>query len=193
MAASLDIHILEQGPSSFAEHGLIPISYIVSSRLDLEALRSGSVEEVPVKPFTKNYDDCVEDRPEELGNHHDVSKWVLIVAFSGDERVGGAIVAWASGHPILENRMDLASIVDIRVRPELRGMGIGSAVFRGVVRWAASKGCAELRIETQDVNAGACRFYRAMGCTVHSIREGFYGPEIDEAQLIWSLALGNPY
>jgi len=52
---------------------------------------------------------------------------------------------------------------DIRVSAAERGTGIGSALFRAAEDWARARGCGWLKIETQNVNAAACRFYQKMG------------------------------
>ncbi len=42
-----------------------------------------------------------------------------------------------------------------------------------------------LKIETQNVNVRACRFYAAMGCTLVAFDERAYRNHPQEAQLIW--------
>lgn len=47
------------------------------------------------------------------------------------------------------------------------------------------RGCTRVRIETQNVNRPACRFYATMGCALESINR-FACPELpDEAQILW--------
>ncbi len=52
---------------------------------------------------------------------------------------------------------------DIFVYPELRGRGIGKALFRRVAAVAVERGCARLKLEVLDWNTPAIDFYRAMG------------------------------
>ena len=49
--------------------------------------------------------------------------------------------------------------------PGERNAGTGSALFQAAADWARALGCGWLKIETQNVNAAACRFYQKMGCT----------------------------
>jgi GNAT superfamily N-acetyltransferase len=78
------------------------------------------------------------------------------------------------------------------VAPDQRGSGVGSALFRATERWAGDRGCGWLKIETQNVNTAACRFYQKMGCTLGGI-ERFAYPELpDEVQLLWWKALQAP-
>jgi ribosomal protein S18 acetylase RimI-like enzyme len=73
------------------------------------------------------------------------------------------------------------------------GTRVGGAVlFRAAEDWAAARGCGWLKIETQNVNAAACRFYQKMGCTLGGI-DRFAYPELPrEVQLLWWKALQPP-
>jgi GNAT superfamily N-acetyltransferase len=93
---------------------------------------------------------------------------------------------------MLEGRGDLAVLWDIRVRPERRGQGIGPALLRGAADWARQRGCTQLKIETQNVNAPACRFYASQGCELGVIHRHAYAgqPHVaHETMLIWCLRL----
>ena len=46
-----------------------------------------------------------------------------------------------------------------------------------------------LKIETQDDNVPACRFYAAKGCELRGIHHGMYVEYPDEVQLLWYLNL----
>jgi ribosomal protein S18 acetylase RimI-like enzyme len=96
------------------------------------------------------------------------------------------VVAWSTpGVHLLDGRDDVAVLWDIRVSPAHRGTGVGSALFRAAESWAAARGCDWLKIETQNINVRACRFYRRMGCTLGAI-DRFAYPELpDEVQLLW--------
>ena len=61
--------------------------------------------------------------------------------------------------------------------------------------WARKKGCRQLKIETQNVNVPACRFYARQGCELGAIhRYGYAGcPDVaHEAMLLWYLKLCQP-
>ncbi len=83
-------------------------------------------------------------------------------------------------------------LCDIRVRPERRREGIGARLFAHAVAWSRDQGFARLRIETQNVNVPACRFYARMGCELGVIhRHGYAGHRAvaHEAMLLWYLDL----
>ena len=101
-------------------------------------------------------------------------------------RVGGAVIAFDSaGVTMLEQRRDLAVLWDLRVRPDLRARGIGAMLFRAADTWAAGRGCAEIRVETQNTNVPACRFYARQGCSLRAIDRFAYPHRPDEIQLLW--------
>jgi hypothetical protein len=74
-----------------------------------------------------------------------------------------------------------------------RGTGRGHRVSALPVRrglgWC--RGCRWLKIETQNVNAPACRFYQKMGCTVGAIDRFAYPGLPGEVQLLWWKALAS--
>jgi ribosomal protein S18 acetylase RimI-like enzyme len=93
---------------------------------------------------------------------------------------------------MLAGRDDVAVLWDIRVSPRERGSGIGSALFRAAGDWASARGCRRFKIETQNVNVPACRFYQKMGCTLGAIDRFTYAGQPDEVQLLWWKTLTSP-
>jgi GNAT superfamily N-acetyltransferase len=85
----------------------------------------------------------------------------------------------------LLGRNDTAALWDIRVAPENRGRGIGTALFDAVTEWCRRNGYRRLKIETQNINVAACRFYLARGCYLGGIETHAYPDYPDEIELIW--------
>lgn len=189
VAVGMDIDISEAPISSVADLARVPIAFRVDRVLDVEA-RDGTggcvlTERAVDAPYVKDYDEHGEG-PARLASRFDVSRWGLIVARSGGELVGGAVIAVDTpGVDMLEGRDDLAVLWDIRVAPEVRGRGVGAALFRAVETWAAARGCRRLKIETQNVNAAACRFYARQGCTLGAIDRLAYPALPGEIQMLW--------
>lgn len=52
---------------------------------------------------------------------------------------------------------------DLFVRPEMRGRGIGKAMFRRLAKTAKSEGCGRLEWACLDWNLPSIRFYRGIG------------------------------
>ena len=73
------------------------------------------------------------------------------------------------------------------------GGGIGSGLFRAAGDRAGARGCRWLKIETQNVNVAARRFYQKMGCALGT-SDRFANPgQPGEVQLLWWKALESTY
>jgi ribosomal protein S18 acetylase RimI-like enzyme len=70
------------------------------------------------------------------------------------------VIAWTNAG-MLAGRDD-AVLPDIRGWPGQQGSGTGSALFRAAADRTGARGCRWFKIETQNVNAAACRFYYKM-------------------------------
>jgi ribosomal protein S18 acetylase RimI-like enzyme len=185
----MNISIVDQGSGVADGYCAVPIAYSTRSRLALPQLREGTLSEVSIEPRIKDYDLDPEDRVDTLNQRFDTSQWRTFAAVLSGVRVGGVVVATCCpGFELLDGRNDLALIADIRVAPHARGRGVGRELAEAARSWAKAKGCTEMRVETQDINVGACRFYKAMGFELHKIDEHAY-PGLDEAQILWRILL----
>ncbi len=189
------ITITEESIAIAPELVLIPISFEVKSVFDISAPDSGlgglllSERELD-EMYVKDYDSIGGEGPAEWADRFDVSNWGLIWAHSNGVRVGGAVVAYdTSGVDMLEGRRDHAVLWDIRVAPEARSQGVGSALFRAVEAWAVARSCRQLKIETQNINVPACRFYARQGCVLGAINRFAYPELPGEVQLLWHKTL----
>jgi GNAT superfamily N-acetyltransferase len=151
-----------------AEHARIPIGFRVETILDPSSVESGlggiALRERPVEaPYVKDYDAANDRGPTAWPKRFGVANWGLIAAYNGDLRVGGAVIAHRTAKlHMLDGRDDLAALWDLRVRLDTRGTGVGSALFAAVERWARARGCAQIKVVTQNTNVPACRFYVRM-------------------------------
>lgn len=187
----IEIRVEEPTLSTLAEYRKVSIAFRVESYMRIEMVQNGlggwSLTEEPVAtPWIKDYDDSDEDRPLRWAERFDIAKWGVLAAFDGPRRVAGAAIAHDTpGVFMLEGRKDLAVLWDIRVAPEYRGQGIGSLLFTHVVAWATERRCALLKIETQNINVPACKFYAHRGCQLRAIHPDAYPDFPDEAMLLW--------
>lgn len=184
----MGIDVIEEPIPALAEYGGIPIAFKVSEVFDVVAEADGGARlearQVPW-PYVKDYD-AIGDHPMRWAERFDLSNWGFFSAFSGPQCVGRAAVARdTSTLEMLEGRTDLALLWDIRVAPLARRHGVGSALFAAVVTWARSRGCLQLKVETQNTNVAACRFYAQEGCVLRTVRRGAYPELPDEVQLLW--------
>lgn len=195
----MTVEIQEIGVELLPRYAEIPISFKVKSIFCVKAISQGlegfSVVEQKVKPYTKDYDSLSdnEDRPIGWTKKFDVSKWGFFLAIDGSHILGGAAVAIDTPNVnMLENRKDLAVLWDIRVHPSKRRSGVGSKLFEYAADWARRKGCRQLKVETQNVNVPACRFYAKQGCELGGIHRYRYvsSPKVaHEAMFLWYLEL----
>ncbi len=172
------MNVVPRPVENLEAYARIPIAFTSASRLDLSALRERRLLEIPIDPFVKDYDAL--SRPSRWPEEFDVHNWTLLLTDGG-----AATVAWNTpGVDLLEDRADLAVLWDLRVEPRRRGKGVGRALVEAAIEWAIERGCREMKVETQDINVAACRFYAAMGFILSEIVPGAY-PGLDEAMLLW--------
>lgn len=183
--------IIQDSPSALAEYCRVPITFEVRSVLEPVVRDKGLggivlEERLVDRPYIKEYDEIESERPTAWPCKWDLSNWCILAAFAEDRRVGGCAIAYDTpGVDMLEGRRDLAVLWDIRVDPAFRGQGIGTALFQAAVTWACGRGCRQLKIETQNNNVPACRFYARQGCELGAIVKYAYTDYPDEVELIW--------
>lgn len=183
--------ITEEPIIAAAELARVSIAFKVERVLDVSARDGGlgglvlSERRLDV-PYVKDYDTMKGEGPTQWAERFDVMNWGLICAHSNGVRVGGAVIAFnTEGINMLEGRRDLAVLWDIRVAPAQRSRGVGTALFRAAEAWAAARGCRQLKIETQNINVPACRFYARQGCELGAINRFAYPDLPGEVQLLW--------
>lgn len=194
------IHISENDFGILTEYAKVSIAFTVYSIYQVKAIENGLgglrlVEEPVTIPYVKDYDTLNDGPPTAWGQQFDLRNWGFLLARDKafGPPVGGAAIAWnTNGVNMLEGHSDVAVLWDIRVRPERRGQGIGTALLSAAANWARLRGCTLLKIETQNVNVPACRFYLSQGCKLGVIHRHAYAgqPHVaHETMLIWYLRL----
>jgi GNAT superfamily N-acetyltransferase len=187
----LNIDVREEPVTALAEYARVPIAFVVDRVFDVivRADEPGGFvlsERGIAVPYVKDYGAIDGEGPLQWPQRFDLSNWTLLAARVDGHRVGGAAVAFDSpGSTMLEGRRDLAVLWDIRVHPDARGKGIGSALFERAVTWARARGCRQLKVETQNINVPACSFYARHGCTLRAIHRAAYPALPEEIQLLW--------
>jgi ribosomal protein S18 acetylase RimI-like enzyme len=187
----MEISIVEETPEVLWEYEKISIVFLVETYFRLELSDKGLggirfVEEAVEKPFIKDYDAYQEDRPTHWSERFDLSNWGILSAFDSNQRVGGAAVAWKTPEvSMLDGRDDLACLWDLRVEENYRGKKIGNALFASALAWAEKRNCRSFKVETQNINVPACRFYVRQGCELGAINKYAYPEAMNEVQLIW--------
>ena len=135
-------------------------------------------------PYRKDYDSL--ENPLDWPRLFDVSNWAIMGAFHGNSRIGGVVVAFDSpGVDMLEGRRDLAVIWDLRVAQDAQRRGVGAGLVSAVEAWARMRHCSELKVETQNTNVVACRFYARQGFRLAQANRNVYRHLPADVQLIW--------
>ena len=186
----------QMGQSCLALYDRVPMQVRVERILSLEKIDRGLggflFKETPVEPYLKDF--CA-DGPMavRLPDRFDLTNWGFFMAFDGETPVGGAATAAKTpGCRMLAGREDLAVLWDIRVADGYKGQGVGQALFDMAKCWAKGKGYVQLKIECQNNNLPAVRFYHKQGAQLEMVDTYAYYNEPayrDEVQLIWYLDL----
>ena len=190
----MSLEIRQESATMLSEYEHIPIAFQVREVFDVTAEPKGRVGLVArqlADSYVKDYD-ALGETPADWARRFDTSTWAFFAAFAEGQRIGGATVAFQSPDvAILEGRVDLAVLWDIRVAPSARRGGVGSALFAAATTWATHHGCRQLKVETQNINVPACRFYARQGCALVAAHWGVYPELPEEVQLLWYKALAQ--
>jgi GNAT superfamily N-acetyltransferase len=187
----MNIEITEAPIASVGELARIPIAFTVDRVYEVLPSENGIAglilsERQIEAPYVKDYDSIPGEGPAQWARHFDVSRWGFLRAESNGRLIGGAVIAFGSADvTMLEGRRDLAVLWDIRVSPDVRREGVGSALFQAVEAWAVARNCRQLKIETQSINVAACRFYARQGCVLGTVNRVAYPQLPGELQLLW--------
>jgi GNAT superfamily N-acetyltransferase len=191
MEREIAIEVGRHMADDLLEYARIPIAYEVRHIFDVVATSGGlgglmMMERRLEDPYLKDYDAIPGEGPLTWATRFKLANWRLFTARVGDRRVGGAAVVLDDPDvEMLEGRSDVSLIWDIRVVPEARGLGVGSALFRAAEEWSRSRSARWVKVETQNTNVPACRFYARQGCALGAMNRFAYRDLPDEVQLVW--------
>lgn len=194
----MKIEIFPVAGQELIDYSSIPIRFEVRARLDIKLVDNGlggiSFHEQQVTPtYYKDYDQEEGEGPIRWPKRFDVTNWSLFIIRAGELPIGGAIVAFRTPNvDMLDRREDLSALWDLRVRPEYRRSGVGTELFKEVIKWSVDNGCKQLKVETQNVNVPACKFYVKQGCKLGEFHRYKYvdvPAAAREIMLVWYLNL----
>jgi GNAT superfamily N-acetyltransferase len=183
--------IVEQRVVDLAEYSRIPIAFTVDRVLEVTPVDNGLgglilTERRVEPPYIKDYDSIAGNAPACWPARWDLSNWGMITGIAGGTLIAGAVLAFGStAVDLLEDRIDLTVLWDIRVRPEFRRQGVGQAIVRSALIWARVRGCRQIKAETQNINVAACQFYARQGFVLGAINRFAYPDFPSEVQLLW--------
>lgn len=181
--------------SYFDKYDKIPMLIHVKSIFRLEKIENGIggilLKEIPVEEYIKDLG--VYEEVAKYSNEFDITNWTFFMAFDNELPIGAVtIVSKTKGVHMLDDRADMSVLWDIRVDDRYKQQGVGTKLFTMAVEWSKSNGFKQMKIECQNNNVQACRFYHKHGAVLGKIDEYAYYKDTDikdEVQLIWYLNL----
>jgi len=195
MRSATRVEIEEEDASSLAEYARISVAFEVRVVMDARASTTSRTnfilgERQCSTPFVKDYDGIPNNAPIDWPRRFDITRWGFLAARMDGVRVGGATIALRASAADTAGD-DVAVLWDIRVAPDARGKGVGSALLSAAERWAAGRGARRLEAETQNINVPACRFYEARGFALEAIDPLAYPELPKEIQFLWYKDVGG--
>ncbi len=167
----------------FSEYDKVPMKLTVITEFKLSKPSNGlggiTLTEVPVTPYVKDFCTGDDESVSRWDRRFDITNWAFFMAYDGERPVGAVTVASRTkGVNMLEGRGDLAVLWDLRVDEKYKGQGIGTTLFNMAVKWAKEENLTQLKIECQNNNVPAVKFYTNRGATLCAINEyAYYGDE----------------
>jgi ribosomal protein S18 acetylase RimI-like enzyme len=192
---AMTVIVLEDDPAGLADYAAVPIGFTVAEVFDDAAvavlLRGDDARATPLAaPYVKDYDTHPDDHPLAWQRRFDLTRWTILAAWSGPQRVGGAVIIQDDPQiELLRDCPDCAQLWDIRVAPAWRARGVGSALLRAAQDVAVRRGARAMRVETQQVNVPASRFYARHGFRLERADPHAYHDAPGETQLLWRRSL----
>lgn len=92
----------------------------------------------------------------------------------------GQVIAYAGAWLVFEE----GHITNIAVRAEERGRGVGSAVTRALMQYAANMGVQYLTLEVRKSNLAAQKMYKSLGFLELGVRKRYYEDNGEDAYLM---------
>lgn len=92
---------------------------------------------------------------------------------------------------LLMNAVDECHILNITVRPDLQGQGVGRLLFKEIKSLAVRNGCSSLLLEVRPTNNQALAVYKKMGFDQIGLRKNYYpaGEQAREDAIVMRLVL----
>ena len=179
----------------FKAYDKIPMLVHVKTHYTLEKINKGLggiiINETQVTEYIKDL--SIYEIASEYEEDFDISNWAFFMAFDDDLPVGAVtIVSRTANVKMLEKRDDISVLWDIRVSDEYKHNGIGQKLFDKATEWSRQQGLSQMKIECQNNNVPACKFYHKQGALLGKIDEYAYFLDEsckDEIQFIWYLNL----
>ncbi len=116
-----------------------------------------------VNSFFSRVDDAHEKFGEfALSNIRNREKWIVLIAFYGDEFAGYCMAA-IEEYPPLYEKTKYGYIMDMAVREKHRRNNIGTKLFLMVADWFRERGLLRIELHAVAANSTGLEFWRKLG------------------------------
>jgi len=115
-----------------------------------------------IVPSTKNAEAWLSHVLKEV----EEARMEILVAQKGEESVGFILLAYTTNERF-ETATTMAVIHDMYVKPNHRGLGIGTMLMKECMRKAEEKGVKQVRLSVLSENVEAVKFYKRHGFNVY--------------------------
>lgn len=177
--------------NDLSKYDTIPFYYKTNKKYELKKINNGLggilLELVDTNEYYKDFG----KKTNSWMKMFDLSNWVIFGAYNEkNEIIGGSVLATKTKNcHMLEGRNDLAVLWDLRVMDKYQHQGIGQNLFNLCREYAKESGFKQLKVECQNTNPNAVKFYHKQGMVLCSIKEYAYSDCLNEVQLLWYLDL----
>lgn len=76
-------------------------------------------------------------------------------------------------------------VMNVMVRPDMRGKGCGAAMLKELFRLSGKRGIENFTLEVREGNLPALRLYESLGFVSAGIRKNFYDNPKENAVIMW--------
>lgn len=183
------INYSELNINDLDEYGNIPFKYKTSTIFKVEKINNGlGGILLTEEPFY--YEKDFGSKVNHWKKTFDLKNWKIFGAYDNNKLIAGCVLAIKTKDVyMLEDRDDLAVLWDLRVAEEYKHKGIGQNLFNMAKKFAKDNNFKELKVECQNTNYNAVKFYHKQGMVLSIINERAYKDFENEIQLIWYLNL----
>jgi len=182
----MTLRVVARAAESLQTYAAVSIAFAVTEIVDLDAAQPGAQAELTTRkisaPYVKDYDSIAGNHPTDWPMRYQVDNWVIFTAHEGGRQIAGLIVV---GDAELVPEPTAMLLWDLRVAPRRRLGGIGRKLLASAEAVVRERGVRDLYAETQDVNAGACRFYARQGFVLDGVTRDAYPELAGETRLLW--------
>ncbi|MFH5881337.1 GNAT family N-acetyltransferase [Liberiplasma polymorphum] len=182
------IKIIEKNHQDLEDYSKIPMRFKRETIYHVNVINQGLggflLEEVTGD--NKMHDPSFGEGPGKWKKMFDIKNWRIFIAYDKDLPVGGIALAYQTkGCNRLEGKDDLIVVWDLRVHPDYKAQGIGKRLMNQADAFAKEVKASQIKVETQNNNTNACKFYASQGYTLGEVNRFAYRDAPEESMFIF--------